>query len=276
MDWFIEGKIFSPSLSLWYQSQRNYGSKQSIDCELRVNQYCVKKTRKKKKKGIICLLWCEGLRVAVWIQGNGLIIPFELIAKTGNFFFSMLIMFFYFFSLTMFFQCLKRFFFLSFTMLLFFFFSVWKYFVMDYENESPPEVYHHLLLHNRHIVYEIKLSLILILGTVIILICVMYIVSQCKRRRAAGVKCTKNRCSDCDRKALLQHSSEVSQMLTDNEIIGKTKIGKEFFVWNDCYAKNNQTSQCNTNSITARIYVFIFALCIYSLWGIEYSLWRFP
>lgn len=88
MDWFIEGKIFSPSLSLWYQSQRNYGSKQSIDCELRVNQYCVKKTRKKKKKGIICLLWCEGLRVAVWIQGNGLIIPFELIAKTGNFFFN--------------------------------------------------------------------------------------------------------------------------------------------------------------------------------------------
>lgn len=78
---------YSLPLSLWYQSQRNYGSKQSIDCELRVNQYCVKKTRKKKKKGIICLLWCEGLRVAVWIQGNGLIIPFELIAKTGNFFF---------------------------------------------------------------------------------------------------------------------------------------------------------------------------------------------
>lgn len=102
---------------------------------------------------------------------------------------------------------------------------------MDYENESPPEVYHHLLLHNRHIVYEIKLSLILILGTVIILICVMYIVSQCKRRRAAaGIKSTKNRCNDCDRKALLRHSSEVSQMLTDNEIIGKTKIGKEFFV----------------------------------------------
>lgn len=43
--------------------------------------------QKEKKKGIICLLWCEGLRVAVWIQGNGLIIPFELIAKTGNFFF---------------------------------------------------------------------------------------------------------------------------------------------------------------------------------------------
>lgn len=188
----------------------------------------------------------------------------------------MLIMCFYFFSLTMFFSVSEKVFFLSFTMLLFFFLSVWKDFVMDYENESPPEVYHHLLLHNRHIVYEIKLSLILILGTVIILICVMYIVSQCKRRRAAGVKCTKNRCSDCDRKALLQHSSEVSQMLTDNEIIGKTKIGKEFFVWNDCYAKNNQTSQCNTNSITARIYVFIFALCIYSLWGIEYSLWRFP
>lgn len=101
---------------------------------------------------------------------------------------------------------------------------------MDYENESPLEVYHHLLLHNRHIVYEIKLSLILILGTVIILICVMYIVSQCKRRRAAGVKSSKNRCNDCDRKALLRHSSEVSQMLTDNEIIGKTKIGKEFFV----------------------------------------------
>lgn len=59
---------YSLPLSLWYQSQRNYGSKQSIDCELRVNQYCVKKTRKKKKKGIICLLWCEGLRVAVWIQ----------------------------------------------------------------------------------------------------------------------------------------------------------------------------------------------------------------
>lgn len=120
MDWFIEGKIFSPSLSLWYQSQRNYGSKQSIDCELRVNQYCVKKTRKKKKKGIICLLWCEGLRVAVWIQGNGLIIPFELIAKTGNFF-SMLIMCFYFFSLTMFFQCLKRFF--SYLLPCYYFFS---------------------------------------------------------------------------------------------------------------------------------------------------------
>lgn len=131
--------------------------------------------------------------------------------------------------------------------------SVWKVFVMDYENESPPEVYHHLLLHNRHIVYEIKLSLILILGTVIILICVMYIVSQCKRRRAAGVKCTKNRCSDCDRKALLRHSTEVSQMLTDNEIIGKTKISKEFFVWIDCYAKNSHTIQQTMNFITARI-----------------------
>lgn len=142
--------------------------------------------------------------------------------------------------------------------------SAWKVFVMDYENESPPEVYHHLLLHNRHIVYEIKLSLILILGTVIILICVMYIVFQCKRRRAAGVKCTKNRCSDCDRKALLRHSSEVSQMLTDNEIIGKTKIGKEFFVWNDCYAKNNPTTQRNIHSITARI-IYSYLHCVFTL-----------
>lgn len=101
---------------------------------------------------------------------------------------------------------------------------------MDYENESPPEVYHHLLQHNRHIVYEIKLSLILILGSVIILICVMYIVSQCKRKIAAERKWAKNRCSNCDKKALLRHSPEVSQMLTDNEIIGQTKISKEFFV----------------------------------------------
>lgn len=156
------------------------------------------------------------------------------------------------------------------------FFSAWKVFVMDYENESPPEVYHHLLLHNRHIVYEIKLSLILILGTVIILICVMYIVSQCKRRRAAaGIKSTKNRCNDCDRKALLRHSSEVSQMLTDNEIIGKTKIGKEFFVWNDCYAKQQSSYSTQYSFYHCQNYVFIFALCVYSLWGIEYSLWRF-
>lgn len=154
--------------------------------------------------------------------------------------------------------------------------SAWNDFVMDYENESPPEVYHHLLLHNRHIVYEIKLSLILILGTVIILICVMYIVSQCKRRRAAGVKSSKNRCNDCDRKALLRHSSEVSQMLTDNEIIGKTKIGKEFFVWNDCSAKQQSSYSTQYPFYHCQNYVFIFALCVYSLWGIEYSLWRFP
>lgn len=107
MDWFIEGKIFSPSLSLipkpeklWKQTEHRLWA-ESKPILRQENQ-------KEKKKGIICLLWCEGLRVAVWIQGNGLIIPFELIAKTGNFFFSMLIMFFYFFSLTM------------------FFFSVWK------------------------------------------------------------------------------------------------------------------------------------------------------
>lgn len=221
MDWFIEGKIFSPSLSLIPKPEKLW--KQTEHRLWAESKPILRQENQKEKK--------EGYHLSVVMRG----------AKGC---------------------CLNT--------------SVWKDFVMDYENESPPEVYHHLLLHNRHIVYEIKLSLILILGTVIILICVMYIVSQCKRRRAAGVKCTKNRCSDCDRKALLQHSSEVSQVLTDNEIIGKTKIGKEFFVWNDCYAKNNQTSQCNTNSITARIYVFIFALCIYSLWGIEYSLWRFP
>lgn len=172
------------------------------------------------------------------------------------------------------FSYLTKFFFSFFIKL--FFFSAWNVFVMDYENESPLEVYHHLLLHNRHIVYEIKLSLILILGTVIILICVMYIVSQCKRRRAAGVKSSKNRCNDCDRKALLRHSSEVSQMLTDNEIIGKTKIGKEFFVWNDCYAEQQSSYSTQYPFYHCQNYVFIFALCVYSLWGIEYSLWRFP
>lgn len=120
MDWFIEGKIFSPSLSLipkpeklWKQTEHRLWA-ESKPILRQENQ-------KEKKKGIICLLWCEGLRVAVWIQGNGLIIPFELIAKTGNFFFSMLIMFFYFFSLTMFFSVSEKVFFLIFYHVIIFF-----------------------------------------------------------------------------------------------------------------------------------------------------------
>lgn len=101
---------------------------------------------------------------------------------------------------------------------------------MEDVSESAPEVYHHILLNNRHIVYEIKLSLILILGSLAILACVVYIVTQCKRKHSTDVKYVKNRCCNCDKKALLRHSTEMANMLTDNEIIGETKIRKEFFV----------------------------------------------
>lgn len=90
------------------------------------------------------------------------------------------------------------------------------------------EAYHRFLWHNRHVLFELKLSVIVIVGGIIVLACVVYIAMQCRARvRPAGQ--SKNRRDD--EKELFGSTETLENLIpAENSIRLKVRRDKEFFV----------------------------------------------
>ncbi|KAK7496291.1 hypothetical protein BaRGS_00012456 [Batillaria attramentaria] len=90
------------------------------------------------------------------------------------------------------------------------------------------EAYHRFLWHNKHVLFELKLSVIVILGGIIVLACVVYIVMQCRARiRPPGQN--KNRRDD--EKELFGSTETLENLLpAENSIRLKVRREQEFFV----------------------------------------------
>ena len=96
---------------------------------------------------------------------------------------------------------------------------------------SQVELYHKLIHDNKKLIYEIKIGIISVIGSIIILVCLIYIAIQCKRSSSKLYNTyMKNRRPDLKASDGLNDS-------TENLLQGKTHISikkkhdKEFFVW---------------------------------------------
>ncbi|XP_059172802.1 uncharacterized protein LOC131953584 [Physella acuta] len=81
---------------------------------------------------------------------------------------------------------------------------------------SDAEAYHHYLDRNKHLLLQIKMSVIFFVGGVIIVICVVYIFIQCRTKVVKPVlKQVQNRRSlKEDKKALFGSSDTLENLLT--------------------------------------------------------------
>lgn len=91
------------------------------------------------------------------------------------------------------------------------------------------EAYHRFLWHNKHVLFELKLSVIVIVGGIIMLACVVYIVLQCRARSRSPPNQTKNRRDD--EKELIGSTETLENLIpAENSIRLKVRKGEEFFV----------------------------------------------
>lgn len=96
---------------------------------------------------------------------------------------------------------------------------------------SKVEMYHQLMHDNKQLIYEIKIGIVSVIGTVIIIVCLIYIFLQCKRGSSNLYHSyTRNRrhfertkMSDC-------HESMENLLKTKTHITIGTKNEMEFFV----------------------------------------------
>ena len=103
----------------------------------------------------------------------------------------------------------------------------------DHKDHTPrplggAEAYHRFLWHNKHVLFELKLSVIVIVGGIIMLACVVYIVLQC-RARVRTLPQSKNRRDD--EKELFGSTETLENLIpAENSIRLKVRKGEEFFV----------------------------------------------
>ncbi|KAL8622662.1 hypothetical protein ACOMHN_009296 [Nucella lapillus] len=91
------------------------------------------------------------------------------------------------------------------------------------------EAYHRFLWHNKHVIFELKLSVMVVVGAIIIVVCVVYIALQC-RARVRPVGSGKNRRDD--EKELFGSSDTLENLIppVENSIRLKVRREQEFFV----------------------------------------------
>lgn len=100
---------------------------------------------------------------------------------------------------------------------------------------ADAEAYHRFLRHNKHILLQIKMSIIFFIGGVVIAICVVYIVLQCKTKllkpilRQAGSRRTSSAgaTDTCVSTDTLEHLLPPDK----NSYPMKIRKDTEFFVW---------------------------------------------
>lgn len=91
---------------------------------------------------------------------------------------------------------------------------------IDYDIEKE-EKYEHTVVESKHLVYELKLGIILIIGGIIIVLCLFYILSQCKRKHMHSPRRQNN-----DQEKLIG-SRDASEHLIH---VHSTEKGKEYFL----------------------------------------------
>lgn len=97
---------------------------------------------------------------------------------------------------------------------------------------SQVEMYHHLMQDNKQVIYEIKIGIISVIGSLIIIVCLIYIVVQCKRNSTKiYTKLARNRRPLDGRRSNSEiHSSTESLLHTRTHITLDTKSEQAFFV----------------------------------------------
>lgn len=94
---------------------------------------------------------------------------------------------------------------------------------------AGPEEYHLFLWHNKHLLFELKMSVIVVLGGIIVLACVVYIVIQCRARAKATAHAQSPRKED--EKELFGSTETLDNLLpAENCIRLKVRKEQEFYV----------------------------------------------
>ena len=88
---------------------------------------------------------------------------------------------------------------------------------------------------NMHVVHEMKIVVVLVIGCVVLVACIVYIVSQCRRRRISNTSSSKfqrNRLASADMQILLEHQESAETLLHvgSKKTISRNEINKEFYV----------------------------------------------
>ena len=89
--------------------------------------------------------------------------------------------------------------------------------------------FHHLLIRNKHLLSEIKLSVILTIGGIVIIVCLVYIFVQCRSRSGSLTRLARNRRRD-DEKELVDSTDTLENLLPADAIKLKVRKEQEFYV----------------------------------------------
>lgn len=96
---------------------------------------------------------------------------------------------------------------------------------------SKVEQYHKLMHDNKKLIYELKIGVISIIGSIIVIACIIYILLQLKRNSKQIYAFVRNRRTSDDRGKLLQTSESSENLLTAKTHIKiGTRCEKEFYV----------------------------------------------
>lgn len=97
---------------------------------------------------------------------------------------------------------------------------------------SEVEMYHRLIHDNKQLIYETKLGLIVVIGSVVIIVCLIYIGIQCKRKSKQIYKSVENRRRFERLKESKNYHESMESLLDSHTLITiNNESGKEFFVW---------------------------------------------
>ena len=104
----------------------------------------------------------------------------------------------------------------------------------DIENGSlsKVELYHKLMHDNKKLIYELKVGMISLIGSIIIIACIIYIVLQIKRNSKQIYAFVRNKRISTDREKLIEAPPESADNLlnTKTHIKIGTNCDKEFYV----------------------------------------------
>ena len=96
---------------------------------------------------------------------------------------------------------------------------------------SKIEQYHKLMHDNKQLIYELKIGIISIIGSIVIVASIVYIVLQLKRNSKQIYAFMKNRRTSEDMGRLIDSSESSENLLTtQTRITIGTKCEKEFYV----------------------------------------------
>ena len=99
---------------------------------------------------------------------------------------------------------------------------------------SRVELYHKLMHDNKQLIYEMKIGIISVIGSIIIIVCLIYIAIQCRRSsNYVYNNYIRNRRTDKDSRKKLLHRQDSTESLLQTKAfisINGGKCDKEFYV----------------------------------------------